>query len=64
MVTKSNLNATLRAMKPGQVELIPLRLRRYSSILSAAATIGKEMGRSFSVSVDWTLGQAKVVRNN
>ena len=62
MVTKSNLNATLRAMKPGQVEMIPLRLRRHSSIRSAAATIGKETGRTFSVSVDWVLAQAKVVR--
>lgn len=62
MVTKSNLNATLRAMKPGQVEMISLRQRRHSSIRSAAATIGKETGRTFSVSVDWVLAQAKVVR--
>lgn len=62
MVTKSNLNATLRAMKPGQVEMISLRQRRHSSIRSAAATIGKETGRTFSVSVDWVLARAKVVR--
>ena len=62
MVTKISMRATMARMTEGEVMTIPLKLRGCNSVRNCAALLGRELGRKYSVSVDWEAGQSKVTR--
>lgn len=62
MVQKISMRATLVQMKPGQEVTIPIRVRNSNSVRNCASTLGTDLGRKYSVSVDREARTCKVTR--
>lgn len=62
MESKPCLNLTLTRMKPRQSVDIPFEQFKTNSVRNAASLKGRELGRTFSVSVDWDGKCSKVTR--
>ncbi len=63
MVTKVSMRATIMAMEPKEVIVLPLQNWGYNSIRNCACNVGISLSRKYSVHLDREAQACKVIRH-